>query len=88
RVVDPGTNAKLKVTFFRPFSGDYWIIGLGDDYEYAVVGHPERKYLWILARSPEMPEELYNRITDKLKKQGYDPRRLIRGEKPGDRNES
>ena len=88
RVVDPGTNAKLKVTFFRPFSGDYWIIGLGDDYEYAVVGHPDRKYLWILSRSPEMPEELYSRITDNLKKQGYDPRRLIRGEQPGDRNES
>jgi apolipoprotein D and lipocalin family protein len=53
-VVDPHTNAKLKVSFFWPFSGDYWIIDLGRDYEYAVIGHPERKYLWILSRTPVM----------------------------------
>jgi len=48
-VVDPKTNAKLKVRFFWPFSGDYWIIDLGENYEYAVVGHPKRTYLWIWA---------------------------------------
>jgi apolipoprotein D and lipocalin family protein len=48
RVVDRSTNAKLKVSFFRPFWGDYWIIDLGANYEYAVVGHPSRDYLWIL----------------------------------------
>lgn len=77
KVVEQESNAKLKVTFFRPFSGDYWIIDLGINYEYAVVGHPERKYLWILARRPEMSEELYGRIIEKLKTQGYDPDRLI-----------
>ena len=51
-VVDPATNAKLKVQFFWPFSGDYWIIDLDPGYEYAVVGHPSREYLWILSRSP------------------------------------
>ncbi len=88
RVIDSESNARLKVTFFWPFSGDYWIIDLGDDYEYAVVGHPGRKYLWILARSPEMPEQLYERITGWLESIGYDPGRLIRGTESGDYNES
>lgn len=77
-VVDSKTNAKLKVSFFWPFSGHYWIIDLGKDYEYAVVGHPKRKYLWILSRSPEMNEEVYNSIIEKLKSQYYDARKLIK----------
>ena len=77
-VVDPETGAKLKVSFFWPFTGDYWIIDLGENYEYAVVGHPSRTYLWILSRTPEMEEALYNRLLDKLQKQGYDTGKLIR----------
>jgi apolipoprotein D and lipocalin family protein len=77
-VVDPQTNAKLKVSFFWPFSGDYWIIDLGQDYEYAVVGHPSREYLWILSRTPEMDEALYNRILENLRDQAYDTSKLIR----------
>lgn len=49
-------NAKLKVQFFWPFKGKYWIIDLADDYSYAVVGHPNRKYLWILSRTSKMNE--------------------------------
>lgn len=77
-VVDSGTNAKLKVSFFWPFTGDYWIIDLGARYEYAVVGHPDRRYLWILSRSPEMDDQLYNNIIEKLKTQSYDTGKLIR----------
>jgi len=88
RVVDPESKAKLKVTFFWPFSGDYWIIDLGDDYEYAVVGHPDRKYLWILSRSPEMSQQLYDRITERLQIKGYDPDRLIRRNGSGGSGES
>lgn len=77
-VVDPATNAKLKVQFFWPFSGDYWIIDLGPGYEYAVVGHPSREYLWILSRSPRMDEARFERILDRLKQQHYDTRRLAR----------
>ena len=80
RVVDPKTNAKLKVTFFWPFSGDYWIIDLGEKYDYAVVGHPSRKYLWILSRTPQMDEGLYRQILKRLVDQGYDTARLIRTE--------
>jgi apolipoprotein D and lipocalin family protein len=87
-VVDKETNAKLKVSFFWPFSGDYWIIDLGENYEYAVVGHPYRKYLWILSRTPEMDENVYNGILDRLEKQDYDTSKLlksahqVKGEKP------
>ena len=70
------TNAKLKVRFFWPFWAAYWIIDLGEAYEYAVVGHPKRKYLWILSRTPDMSPELYQAIVERVVKQGYDPGRI------------
>jgi apolipoprotein D and lipocalin family protein len=76
RVVDPSTNAKLEVSFFGPFWGDYWIVDLGADYEYAVVGHPGRDYLWILGRTPTMESELYASIVHRLEAQGYETHRL------------
>lgn len=78
KVVDPATNAKLKVSFFRPFWGDYWIIGLGSDYDYAVVGHPSRQYLWVLSRTPKMEEATYQAILTRLGGFGYDTTRLLR----------
>ena len=78
RVNDKNTNAKLRVSFFWPFSGDYWIIDLGKDYEYAVVGHPDRTYLWILSRTKKMDETLYHDILGRLTAQGYDTTKLIR----------
>ncbi len=78
RVVDPDTNARLKVTFFWPFSGDYWILGLGPEYEYAVVGTPSRKYLWILSRTPELPEKAYREAVAIAREQGFDPERIER----------
>ena len=77
-VVDNKTNAKLKVSFFWPFSGHYWIIDLGENYDYAIVGHPDRKYLWILSRSPRMDEKIYNLILEKLKLQFYDTSKLVK----------
>jgi apolipoprotein D and lipocalin family protein len=78
RVVDRATNAKLEVSFFRPFWGDYWIIDLSDDYSYAVVGHPGRDYLWILARTPTMTEATYQSVVTRLQAQGYETSRLER----------
>jgi apolipoprotein D and lipocalin family protein len=77
-VPDPADPAKLRVRFFWPFSGEYWIIDLGPDYEYAVVGHPSRDYLWVLSRTPRMEADLYARILERLKRSGYDPARLVR----------
>lgn len=78
KVVDPSTNAKLKVAFFWPFYGKYWIIDLGDEYEYAVVGEPSRDYLWILSRSPVMQDSVYQNILRQLPAKGYDPQKLVR----------
>jgi apolipoprotein D and lipocalin family protein len=77
-VVDTSTNAKLKVSFFWPFSGDYWIIELGKDYEYAVIGHPDREYLWILSRTKTMDADLYEAILSRLRAAYYDTSRLVR----------
>lgn len=82
RIVDRTTNAKLEVSFFRPFWGDYWIVALGDDYDYAVVGHPSRDYLWILTRTPTMDDQRYAAIVQRLSLLGYDPRRLKRTLQP------
>lgn len=78
KVVDTKSNAKLRVSFFWPFSGDYWIIELGKEYEYAVVGHPDRTYLWILSRTKKMDEKLYREILERLEAKGYDTAKLIR----------
>ncbi len=78
KVVDKISGAKLKVTFFWPFYGDYWIIDLGKDYDYAVVGTPNRKYLWILSRTPMMDNVLFSQLTDSLKSKGFNVNNLIK----------
>ena len=78
KVVDKNTNAKLKVTFFWPFYGDYWIIKLGNNYDYSVVGTPNRKYLWILSRTPQMDDNLYSQIIEYVKSKGFEVNKLIK----------
>ncbi len=65
-------NAKLKVQFFWPFKGKYWIIDLASDYSYAVVSHPNKKYLWILSRTSKMDDTVYQQIISRLKSKGFD----------------
>lgn len=69
---DSKTNAKLKVQFFWPFKGDYWIIDLDKDYQYAIVSEPDRQYLWILSRSQNMDDETLETLKDKIRKNGFD----------------
>ncbi len=83
KVVDPETGSKLKVTFFWPFFGKYWIIDLCPNYEHAVVGEPSRRYLWILSRSAKMNDELYAEITGRLATKGYDAAKLVRVRQTG-----
>jgi apolipoprotein D and lipocalin family protein len=78
KVVDKHSGAKLKVTFFWPFYGDYWIIDLGKDYDYAVVGTPNRKYLWILSRTPRMDDKLFSQLVESVKSKGFDVNNLIK----------
>jgi apolipoprotein D and lipocalin family protein len=76
KVVDAKSNAKLKVTFFWPFYGDYWVIGLSPDYQYAIVGEPGRKYLWILNRAPIMEETTYREVLKLVETLGYQAGKL------------
>lgn len=79
RVVDEATQAKLEVSFFGPFWGDYWIIDLDPEgYRYAVVGHPGRDYLWILSREPTLAPDVYEGILARLQEQRYDTSRLVK----------
>lgn len=77
-VADKTSNAKLEVQFQWPFKGKYWIIALGDDYSYAMVGHPNRKYLWILSRRSTLDEQTYNKLVAQAAAQGFDVRKLKR----------
>ena len=71
------TNSKLKVSFFRPFYGDYWVLILDENYEYVVVGTPNREYLWILARDKKLPLKIQNDILEKLPSLGFDIAKLL-----------
>lgn len=75
-IKDPNTNAKLSVQFFWPFRGKYWIIELDDNYQYAAVGHPNRNYLWILSRTPQMDPAVYEDLRERVKAKGFDLSRL------------
>jgi apolipoprotein D and lipocalin family protein len=75
-VVEGSNNTKLKVQFFWPFRGDYYIIGLADDYSWALIGHPARKYLWILSRESFMPTDTYKQILEIIREKGYDLKKL------------
>lgn len=77
-IVKESNNTKLKVQFFFPFKGDYWIIDIAEDYSYAVVSEPKMKYLWILSRTPKMNEEIYESILKKLELKGFDLHNLIK----------
>jgi apolipoprotein D and lipocalin family protein len=82
KIVDKKTNSKLEVSFFsilgiRPVWGDYWIIGLDKNYEYAIVGHPKRKYGWILSRKPVLSKEKLDEAFNILKLRGYDTSKFV-----------
>lgn len=66
-----GQTARLKVSFFWPFRSDYWVIGLDADYRWAVVGNPNRKFLWILSRTPQMPPAEFERALKAAANQGF-----------------
>jgi len=81
KIPDPiNEPAKLKVSFFLFFYGDYYVMELDKDYQWALVGSSSDKYLWILSRKPQMEKELYQELLDKLQKRGYDVSKLIKVE--------
>lgn len=78
KIEDKQTNSKLKVSFFKPFYGDYWILDLADDYSWSIVGEPSGKYLWVLSRIPVMNAKLEEEILSKVEKLGYNKKDLIK----------
>lgn len=84
-VVPCSGNARLRVRFSGlaavvpvPRDGNYWIIALDDDYQWAVVGTPDRRFLWILARDPHLPEGLVRDLAARACRLGFDVDRLVR----------
>ncbi len=69
-VSDPDVPAKLSLDFGYAF-GDYWILEVGSSYEYAVIGHPTRDYLWILSRTPAIDPELLSAILERARQQHF-----------------
>lgn len=82
RVVDPASRARLRVSLvsllgWRPFWGDYWVIGLDPDYRWAVVGDPQRRYGWILSRTPSLEPATQAGIFELLARNGYERSRFV-----------
>ncbi|GLQ45970.1 hypothetical protein GCM10007862_10210 [Dyella lipolytica] len=57
---------------------DYWVVDLDPNYQWAVVGSPSKKYLWILSRTPSMPSQLFEQLTHRAELRGYDINKLVR----------
>jgi apolipoprotein D and lipocalin family protein len=85
RVIDGSGGARLKVRFAPAFLsflpmvwGDYWVIALGDGYEWAVIGSPDRQYLWVLSRTAVLDEARWARALERVRANGFDDSRLVR----------
>lgn len=78
KVVPNSNNAKLRVSFFRPFWGDYWIVGLDPAYQWAIVSNARGSTCWILARSPQLDEKLYTPLVEHCRQLGIDTTKLMR----------
>ncbi len=77
KFVNDRTEARLKVSFFKPIWSGYNVIDIDDDYQYALVAGNNLKYIWILSRTPEIPESIKQRFIQKAKNIGYNTDELI-----------
>lgn len=76
KVPDDQKPAEIKVTFFWPFAGDYYVIDIDKDYQTALVGAPNRKYLWLLSRKPNIPSERLEELKKIALDKGFDTNKL------------
>jgi apolipoprotein D and lipocalin family protein len=72
KIVDASNGAKLKVSFFGPFYGDYWVLDRADDYSWSIVGEPSGRYLWILTRTAKPDSQARAMLEARVKALGYD----------------
>jgi apolipoprotein D and lipocalin family protein len=77
KVVAGSHGAKLRVSFFRPFYGDYWILELDPGYRWVLVGEPGRKYAWILAREPKLDAATREMLLSQAAALGFDRQAFI-----------
>lgn len=77
KIVDAATKAKLKVSFFGPFYGDYWILDHSDDYSWSIVGEPSGRYLWLLSRQAQLTDRQLRSLVNRAATIGYDTSMLI-----------
>ncbi|HEY9146138.1 MAG TPA: lipocalin family protein [Thiobacillus sp.] len=78
KVVAGSHGAKLRVSFFRPFYGDYWILDLDPDYRWVLVGEPGRHYAWVLARAPKLDDATLEALLSRAAVLGFDRQAFIR----------
>jgi apolipoprotein D and lipocalin family protein len=76
------SHARLRVRFFWPFTGAYQVIALDPEYRWAMVGHPSRRFLWILSRTPRLDDAVYQRLVAEARAQGFEVARLARTPQP------
>jgi apolipoprotein D and lipocalin family protein len=76
KIVDGSNNAKLRVSFFGPFYGDYWVLDRADDYSWAIVGEPSGRYLWLLHRQPNPGKDAMDKLVKRIAALGYDTKIL------------
>jgi apolipoprotein D and lipocalin family protein len=82
KIVDTATNAKLKVSFFGPFYGDYWVLDHADDYSWSIVGEPSGRYLWLLARTATPDKKVLEDLLGRARAMGYDTSMAILTRQP------
>lgn len=75
--VEGSGNSKLRVEFFWPFRGDYWILELDPDYAYALVGAPDRESLWILSRTPTLDQDVLERLVQLADRKGFPVEQML-----------
>lgn len=72
KIVEGSNNAKLRISFFRPFYGNYWVLALDPDYKWVLIGEPKRTFGWVLARDTNLDPATLNQILDRAVTLGYD----------------
>jgi len=81
-VVEGSNNAKLRVSFFGPFYGDYWVLDHAPDYSWSIVGEPSGRYLWLLSRTAHPSKATLKHIESRAAEMGYDMKMLKWTEQP------
>jgi apolipoprotein D and lipocalin family protein len=76
KIVEGSRNAKLRVSFFGPFYGDYWVLDRADDYSWAIIGEPSGRYLWLLHRQASPGQDVLNALSSRAAALGYNIRQL------------